>query len=166
MEINPALQGVWLFWSFVFGAALCVLQIFFASLGSFLKRRVPTFSFRFFCDFLLLVLAAVGYVLLGYYFNKGDLRFFSLLGLCVGFFTLRAIFGKLLYKLLRLILRSIFRVFGIILSPLANLLRKTAKCLQNLAYNLSKVLAKIPLLVYNVYVKIDIVKRSNGGFLE
>ena len=166
MEINPALQGIWLLWSVTFGTALCVLEVIFSSLVSFLKRRLPIFFFRFFCDFLLLTLAAVGYVLLGYYFNKGDLRFFSLLGVCVGFFAFRALFGKLLYKLVRLILMSIFRVLGIILSPVLKMLRKWAKCLQNLAHNLLKNLEKIPSLVYNIYVKADVLKRSDGGFLK
>ncbi len=166
MEIKPALQGVWLLWSFAFGTALCVLEVFFASLVSFLKGRLTAFFSRFFCDLFLLILAAIGYVLLGYYFNKGDLRFFSLLGSCVGFFAFRALLGKLLYKLLRRIFASIFHALGIILSPALKMLRKCLKCLQNLAYNLLKNLAKIPSMVYNIYVKIDVLKRSDDGFLK
>ena len=166
MEIYPAVQGAWLLCSVALGAALCVLHSLFAALCSFSKRRAAVFLLRFFCDFLLLLTAAVCYVLLGYYFNKGDLRFFSLLGLCVGFFAARALFGKLLYRLLRLIFASIFRIFGFILSPVIKMLIKMAKCLQNLVYNLAKALAKIPLLVYNIYVKIYVAKLSKGGFLE
>ena len=166
MEIYPAVQGAWLLWSVALGAALCVLQALFAALYSFPKRRAAVFVLRFFFDFSLLSVAAVCYVLLGYYFNKGDLRFFSLLGMCVGFFATRALCGKLLYKLFRFVLTSIFRIFGFILSPAFKMLRKTVKCLQNLVYNLAKALAKIPLLVYNIYVKVYALKRSDGGFLE
>ena len=166
MEIYPAIQGAWLLWSFVLGAALCVLQALFAVLYSFPKRRAAVLVLRFFFDFSLLLVAAVCYVLLGYYFNKGDLRFFSLLGLCVGFFATRALCGRLLYRVLRFVLMSVFRIFGFILSPAFKMLRKTAKCLQNLLYNLAKALAKIPMLVYNIYVKIYALKRSDGGFLE
>ena len=166
MEIYPAIQGAWLFWSAVLGAALCVLQVLFDVLCSFLKRRAAVFAFRFLGDFFLLLTAAVCYILLGYYFNKGDLRFFSLLGLCVGFFATRALLGKLLYKPLRFVFLSIFRIFGFVLSPVLKMLIKTAKCLQNLAFNLIKVLAKIPSLVYNIYVKIYALRRSSGGFLE
>ena len=166
MEISPAIQGAYLFWSFVLGAALLLIWELFAALCSFLEHRATVFFFRLFSDLFLLFLAAVGYILLGYYFNKGEVRFFSLLGMCVGFFAVRALLGKLLYKLFRLIFFAIFRIFGLILSPALKLLRKTAKCLQNLAYNLRKVLAKFSILVYNIYVKIDVFGRSRGGFLE
>jgi len=166
MEIYPAIQGAHLLWSISLGAALSALWVLFAALCSFFKRRAAVFVFRFFCDLFLVLTAAVCYILLGYYFNKGEVRFFSLLGMCVGFFAFRALLGKLLYKLLRLIFASIFRIFGFILSPLAKLLIKTAKCLQNLAYNLAKVLAKFPLWVYNIYVKIYVLKNAKRGFLD
>ena len=166
MEIYPAVQGTWLLWSTVLGAALCLLQTVFAAICSFLKKRAAVFAFRFFCDFSLVLVAAVCYILLAYYFNKGNLRFFSLLGMCVGFFATRALLGKHLYKLLRLVLVSIFRIFAFILSPVIKMLIKTAKCLQNLAHHLLKLLAKIPLMMYNIYVKIYVIRRANGGFLE
>jgi len=52
------------------------------------------------------------------------------------------------------------------LSPVIKMLRKWAKCLQILTYNLLKNLEKIPSLVYNIYVKADVLKRSDGGFLK
>lgn len=166
MEISPAVQGAYLFWSFVLGAALLVPWELFAALCSFLKRRAAVFAFRLFSDLFLLFSAAVCFILLGYYFNKGEARFFSLLGMCGGFFAVRTLLGKPLYKLFRLIFLAIFRIFGLILSPALKLLIKMAKCLQNLAYNLRKVLAKFSILVYNIYVKIDVFGRARGGFLE
>lgn len=166
MEISPVIQGAYLLWSFVLGAALLLLWELFAALCSFLGRRAAVFTFRLFSDIFLLFFAAVCFILLGYYFNKGELRFFSLLGMCVGFFVVRALLGKLLYKLLRWIFLLIFRILGRILSPVLKMLRKMAKCLQNLAYNLIKVLAKFLTWVYNIYVKIYVTKRARGGFLE
>ena len=130
-----------------------------------MRGRVAALFLRFFFDFSLLLLAATGYVLLGYYFNFGELRFFSLLGLIGGFFLLRVTLGRVLYSLFRFILKSIFAIFGAILRPVGKMLRKTAKCLQNLASKLAKALAKILYMVYNIYVKIYTLKRSNEGFL-
>ncbi len=154
-----------------FGACLALAWGTLAVIFSLAERRAHALRVvRFLCDFLLMAAAGAGICIFSYYFNRGEVRFFALLGLFCSFCLTRKIFSLLLAPLLEVaicaFLRAAWRIICIILTPFAKIFKYLVNKLQKIIRFIRKTLAKIGNLVYNICVRKYILKKSHRGFLK
>ncbi len=166
MEISPVLQAKLLFYSFCLGGSVGVICDVFRPLCAFLKKKGHGYgAVRFIGDLLALVYAALGTVLLTYYFNKGEFRGFCLLGLAVGFFVYRHTLSYAVSTILIRAVRLILHIFRVFVTPFVKMFEILVNIFVKINYYIHKALEKITVLVYNMYVKSVIVRRACKGFL-
>ncbi len=168
MEIFPQIQARLLFLTIITGICSGTLFDLLTQVTGVLKkhfRRTAAIA-RAIGDFLLAVATGAIIIILSYYFNKGELRFFCIFGLGVGFLLY---FGVLSYAV-RPVEKFIFRIFYCILRlifrPICKIFEFFQRNLQNILYYTAKALAKKTILVYNICIKRSIVKRAKKGFLD
>ena len=167
MEISPLGQAYLLLYSTLFGASLGVFyDVFFIMRRLLVPRKVLAGIVRFVGDLLLLVAAGIGLVLLCYYFNKGEVRFFTVLGLAAGFFVWRTVPSRIFILTASAFLRILFAIIRRILAPLVKIFKYLVNILRKSIYSMQKVLAKIMIMVYNIRVKKTVLKRSRDGFIR
>lgn len=167
MEISPILQARLLLYSAIFGAVLGVAYDIYNELIRPLERKKTLRAiFGFIGDFALPAVAGVGLVLLCYYFNKGEIRFFSVFGIIAGFFCWRFTFSKLFKHILHLILTTVFSIIRLMLTPVMKIFELLVNIIQKFIYFIYKVLAKSIVLMYNIIVKRGVLKRADKGFLK
>lgn len=167
MEISPMLQARLLLYSVIFGAAIGVVyDICNELIRPFERKKILGAILRFIADFLLLALAGVGLVILCYYFNKGEIRLFSVIGILTGFFGWRFTLSRLFKKVLHLILTTAFSVIWLVLTPVVKTFELSVNFIQKIIYFIYKVLAKSIVLMYNIIVKRGVLKRADKGFLK
>lgn len=166
MEISPILQSKLLLLSALFGVTVGVAWDITASVLCALQGNKTQKIFVFLRDLLLVATSGIGLILLCYYFNKGELRAFAVLGFVGSFFCCRATLGgcvrrisKFALRLAFFIIRGLFTPFLAFFKYLVNILQKT------LQYSV-RGLAKIIGLVYNIIVKKSILQKAKHGFLK
>ena len=166
MEISPIGQAYLLLYCALFGVCLgAFYDVFVVIRRLCADKKALSGIARFVGDLLLLVTAGVGTVLLCYYFNKGEVRFFAFLGLAVGFFLWRAVPSRAFVPALSVLFRLLFAVLRRIFRPLAKIFKYLVNILQKSIYYIKKSLAKIMIMVYNINVKRTVLRRSKDGFI-
>ena len=167
MEISPILQARLLLYTVLLGACTALLcdamwLVCDALAG---KRRIRAVT-RFFSDVCVFFFAGSGVVLLSFYFNKGTVRFFCLLGLAGGFFIYRVVLSRLTRYVLKRLYCLIFSLVRIILLPFAKFFKKLVRFFQKTKYYMLKALAKIVILVYNIIIRDSILRKAKKGFIK
>ncbi len=166
MEISPVLQSKLLLYTFFLGGSVGLISDIFRFTCTVLKDKRHSYSIvRFAGDLLAIVYAALGTVLLSYYFNKGEFRAFCLLGLFAGFFLYRHTLSYAVTAVLKWILSVFLHIFRIFISPFVKILKKLVIIIAKFKYYIQKALEKIKVLVYNIYVNNIIISRARKGFL-
>lgn len=167
MEISPLGQAYLLLLCVLFGLSLgAFYDLFRAVRYSVLSKRAAASAIRFVGDFLLPVSAGAGIIILCYYFNKGELRFFAVLGLAAGFFLWRAAASRIFTAAVRRIIRALFDTVRFVSAPLVKLFKYLVNAIKKTIYFMHKVLEKKANSVYNISMKRAILKKSRGGFIK
>ena len=171
MEIYPLIQAKLLLYTFYLGALVGVIcDVFRLFCSFFAQRRFLRTVIRALGDLFAVGLASLGIVVLCYYFNNGDIRFFCFVGLFLGFFIYRRTLSILIVNLLKLIYRVSRAIICFFLTPIVKFFIFLLKILKNVSYYIVKPIEKLLLLVYNisiykVFAKIKgfvAFKRANG----
>ncbi len=153
MEISPVLQARLLLWCASLGAVMGVLWELRGALLALVKvGRLLRTVLTFFCDLLFVCFSGVGIIILSYYFNKGEVRLFSFLGFFAAFFVARVTLGKIFSKVIIILLRILYKIVRLILSPFVKTFKYLVNILQNVIYFILKGIAKISILVYNICI--------------
>ncbi len=168
MEIFPLLQARLLFFTVLIGLSTGALFDLSAQIVSVLKKRFSLVAeiFRVLGDFLIVASAGVISVILCYYFNRGEIRAFCVIGLGIGLSVYFGLISRAVKAIYALVFRVIFFIFRLIFHPLHNIAKKLRRNLQNILYYVIKALAKKVILVYNICVKKSIFKGARKGFLN
>ena len=167
MEINPTLQGMLLLCSCLFGVIMGIVQDFFICGADVLKiPKKLRVIVRFFGDFLWMITAAIGLVLLCYYYNRGAFRIYCATGFFLAFLLYKTIFSCLSKKVIEMLLELIYKVVKIILYPLVKVCKIMSYMLKKTKYCIVKTIEKVSVLVYNIYVRKRTVRRARRGFLN
>ena len=193
MEISPLTLLVLLISSFLLGGFVGVIndinkmiRVFlcgeedfdrYKKMAVFFKMKKNGISFNktlmnaltFIQDIFTLTLAAVGLILLNYYYNDGYFRFFSFFAMVVGFviyyFTLGKLAAVILESLAFFLRCIIVTIVRIVTYPIALLI----KCIKNLIVKLfikyKKCIEKNKNLRYNKKRRELIVELSKCGFI-
>ena len=164
MEISPILLTWLLAYSFIFGAALGVLDDVAVVLCKRLKKSTVRLC-RFLFDFALCAVATVGIILLNYYLNKGTFRFFTLVGAAAGVWLHKNTLSAIVKILLDYMLELMERILRVIAAPILKLLLKLVSILLKVKYFIQKALEKIRGMVYNNYIKGKVFSKAERGFL-
>ena len=162
MEIYPLVYARLLLYTAVLGGAVGALCDLFRVLCAKLSKKG---ILRAIGDFLAVALASLGLIVLCYYFNRGAIRGFCVVGLLAGFFVYRHTLSHLICPLISLAFRVIFTVFAKIASPIVKFFIFLEKIFQKSKYYLAKALEKLCDWVYNIYIGRFIIKRARKGFL-
>ncbi len=121
-------------------------------------------------DMLLFLFAAAGTVVLNYYFNHGQFRFYTVIALVVGFVLYYFTVGKLvalLSEMIVLLLRAIFTVLlASVLRPIAIFFDFLEKIIKKMLINIEKTIANRRKRVYNKSKVKRTMERSQDGFLN
>ena len=168
MEIFPLLQARLLFFTVLIGLSTGALFDLSEQIVSVLKKRFSLVAeiFRVLGDFFIAASAGVISVILCYYFNRGEIRAFCVIGLGMGLGVYFGLMSKAVKTLYALVFRVIFFIFRLIFHPLYDFAKKLLRNLQIVLYYVIKSLAKKVILVYNIYVKKSIFKGARKGFLK
>ncbi|MBE6577138.1 MAG: hypothetical protein E7653_03270 [Ruminococcaceae bacterium] len=167
MEILPGLLLKLLLLCACLGAAVGMLCDAFELICSFLKKKGARWrAARFFGDFVAVLVAALGVIVLCYYFNNGTVRGFCFLGVIAGFFVYRYTISRPFCVLVQWAFGILFKIFRIVLLPFAKIFTFLVKILRKTKFYLAKVLEKNMLLVYNVIKYKYIYKKSRKGFID
>ncbi len=171
MEISPVLQARYLGVLCLFG---CVMAFVWGVLGVLFslaaEKKLRLSPLKFLCDFLIVSAAGAGIIVFSYYFNRGEVRFFAVLGFFCAYLLTAKIFSAVLAKPLaftfRAILHIIFRIICTILTPLVKTFKYLVNILQKIIGFVRKTLAKFRVLVYNICARKYILKKSKKAFLK
>ena len=192
MEISPLLLLQLLFFSFLWGAIIGLLndinrlvRVFFGikytkinydKIYSKLKFKQIGASgkkiLKFIIvaqDLILLLILTYGIIILNYYFNDGRIRWFSVLAFIIGFILYYFVIGKMIMTIsepiVLIIHFLILTVFKIFLMPFIVLL-KFIKCSVEKIYNvLRKRIEKKKNISYNKKRKEYLLEKSKQGFV-
>ncbi len=166
MEISPVLQSQLLLWCAVLGVCIGVLWELFSAVISFFAehgRKAKILQFVF--DFYTVVSAGFLLLVLCYYFNKGEVRFFAFAGFFAALAVFKIFVGKAVKHLFCAILRIMHGIICAILKPLVEIFKYSVNKLQKIIYFIRKVLEKCGSLVYNIYIRKTMLKKSKSAFL-
>ena len=133
-------------------------------------RRLCLPILMFVQDVLLFVFAAVGTVILNYYFNQGRFRLYTVLAVLLGFLIYYGTVGRLVMLVsegIVLILRSVCTVIFVLFSrPICLFVGFFGKNAKKTVKNLGNAIAKKRKRVYNKHKKNKIMRQSEQGFLD
>jgi hypothetical protein len=197
MEISPLTLSILLLYSFLWGGIIGVINdvnkvirvILFGN--AFFERYKKTVEFFrlnnrpqksnsldrtflniliFIQDFFALIIAAVGLILLNYYYNDGYFRLFTFIAIFIGFFIYYFTIGKLVTVILEplaFFLRCIIiSVIRIIILPLRLLLKSIITLIFKLFVKCKKSIEKNNNLRYNRKRREQIIRLSGYGFFN
>ena len=120
-------------------------------------------------DLVLFAYAALGTVLLNYYFNDGQLRIYTLVAVLVGFLIYFFTLGKLvtaLSGLLVFVLRSTICVaFFLFFLPFRKIFRIFGEFIEKIREKVSKTIAIKRKTMYNMSRVKCLLKEADSGFL-
>ena len=192
MEISPLVLSFLLFYSFLWGALIGLLNDVNKIIRTFLcgeysysiikfysffkinvntRKKEPSVTKKiifngliFFQDLSFIIIAAVGIIILNYYYNDGYFRFFSFLSMTVGFFFYWLLISKVIMKLFVPIIS--FSRFLIILAvtPFLVLFRIIKKFIVKILSTLKKCIEKKQEIRYNKNRRERLIKYSKKGF--
>ena len=121
-------------------------------------------------DVFFFCLAGVGIVILNYAYNDGQLRFYTVIALFLGFFLYYFTIGKLVISLSEWIvffLRAVCAILFFLLSaPLIKLFSLLWRGMKKIRSNLQKALAKRRKKVYNINKEKACLTAADRGFLH
>lgn len=168
MEIFPWLQAKLLLLTFLTGLCTGALFDLFSQVTGVLKKRFLRISLtvRAIGDLVTVTLAGVTVIILCYYFNKGEFRFFCILGLVAGLLLYFFAFSFIVKRIYKCIFCVIFGVFRFFWRPMFRFAKFIERNLQIILYYASKALAKKAILVYNICIKRSTLKKARRGFLR
>ena len=200
MEISPLMMAWLLRCSFFFGAAVGVfydlnriirvllgvryskkafdrlfslrLPILKRSLGLGQKRKMGAGMniIVFLGDVLTFLFGAVGLIVLNYSYNSGDVRFFSVFGVVLGFVIYYNTFGRLIILVLEpiafLVKYVILSFFIIIGWPFFGFGKNIAKYTKKILFLYTFTLEKRKEKLYNVREEVYLRKMAKNGFLK
>ncbi len=149
------------------GVCACIVWEFFSAVGAlFAEKRLNIKNLQIVFDFLFVTSAGLALMLLCYYFNKGEIRFFAFLG----FFSVFAIFKILLGRAFKCMFCAILRIFYAIIcavfKPFRLIFKYLVNKLQKIIQFVWKVLEKVAFWVYNKCTGLTMLKKSREGFLD
>ena len=132
-------------------------------------RRIALPILIFFQDVLLFVVAGVGTALLNFYYNNGQLRLYTVVGLVLGFVLYYFTLGRLVMLLsegIAFFLRAFLTVFLWVISrPLVLFVVFLGKNTKKLIKKFKKTIANNRKKVYNTYKVEKVLKEADHGFL-
>lgn len=167
MEISPILQARLLLYAAILGVTAGILRDVFTTLKAYLKNKKIIYVItEFVTDFLCVCFTGISLVLLCYYFNKGEFRFFAVIGTAVGFFAYILTLSRVLKRLFDMIFKSFLSIIRLITRPLVKIFKYLVNILRKTIQLILKGLANLHVLMYNVYSKNSVLKRSRKGFLR
>lgn len=133
------------------------------------KKRIRS-VLLFLQDVLLFVIMGIGIVVLNYTFNDGKNRFFTLLGVLIGFLLCRISIGLILKKVLQRFvywLEGFFSIFlYIIFHPFCKILNFLCKKTNKIIKKIRKSIANKKKKEYNLYVRRYFLQKAESGFLN
>ena len=147
----------------------------------FLKRKVNIKSKKtsrvavktaviFFGDLLCILCAGIGVVILNYSYNSGEFRFFTVIGVAIGFLLYYFTVGRVTIAFLEpaaAIVRYVFvSVIVVFLYPLYIIGKNILKLLSKTAFLYTFTLEKRKERVYNIREEVYLLKMSKNGFLN
>lgn len=200
MEISPFLLALLLGWSFFWGLILGVLndvnriiRVFCGvayskkHFGKLYEVDLPIVHrplgkregkihnkalslLIFFQDIIFFIVTGIGITVLNYEFNEGRFRFYTVLGVFIGFvlyyFTLGKIVMMVSEGIVFFIKAAFLVVFSAILHPFVILGQFFSKKLKKTALFLNITLANIRKKLYNNSRKKNMIEKSSKGFLK
>lgn len=167
MEISPILQARLLLYAAILGVTAGVLRDVFTTLKAYLKNKKIIYVItEFVTDFLCVCFTGISLVLLCYYFNKGEFRFFAVIGTAVGFLAYTLTLSRVFRRLFDLIFKTFLAIIRLIMQPLVKIFKYLVNNLRKTIQLILKALAKLRILVYNICSKNSVLKRSRKGFLR
>ena len=166
MEIFPLLQAKLLLLSVLIGLITGALFDLSEQVVSALERRLSFFAkiCKALGDFFIVASSGIVTVLLCYYFNRGEIRAFCVIGLGMGLILYFFLMSKIVKAVYALIFRTVLGILGFIFNPIVKIVKKLYISLQFAIFCLVKALAKKVNWVYNIYMKKSIFKRAKKGF--
>lgn len=121
-------------------------------------------------DILWWLFAAVGIILLNYFFNKGVFRAFTVFGMAVGFVLYYFTLGKLVMMLAEAIVFALkytfFALCGVLGYPFCIFLRIFLKIFKKAAYLLGNSLEKWRKKMYNIMGRKKMLQKASRAFLD
>ncbi len=167
MEISPVLQTELLFRCGLLGlAAGTVWELCAALEEQFYGKKTLYKILQFVFDFLIIAVFGFLVMIMCYYFNKGEVRFFAFAGFFAGFFAFKLTLGKWAKCLFCAILRILGSFICALLKPVVKIFKYSVNNLQKIIYFIRKVLEKIAGLVYNIYITKSILKKAENCFFD
>ena len=198
MEISPIRMALLLFYSFVFGISVGVfydanriIRVLFGERYSgrasgrvarlklpILKRAICQRPKRralgaivvFIGDFLCVLIAALGIIILNYAYNSGIFRMFTLFGTVGGFLLYYHTVGRLVLfisePLAMFIKYLVFSFFIICGYPFLKIFKLAVQNIRKIVFLFSFTIEKKCKKVYNVKEEVYLVEMSKNGFLD
>ncbi len=121
-------------------------------------------------DFLSVMLAVVGLLVLSYAYNDGKVRFFAMAGLAVGFWLYYFTAGRLVMLVsepVAFLIKYVFCAFFVILFlPFQKIIQNVVKNIRKLHFLYSFTLEKKQKKVYNIEEKICLLELAKNGFVS
>lgn len=198
MEISPIRMALLLFYSFCFGMGVGVfydanrmIRVFLgerysrSKLGGIAalklpvchrpvclegKKRALRATVIFIGDFLCVLVAALGIIILNYSYNSGEFRMFTLFGVIVGFLLYYHTLGRLvmlvsepLAILIKYLIFSFFIIFGF---PFLKIGQIIVKNIKKVVFLYTITLEKRYKKLYNVKEEVYLLEMAKKGFLN
>ncbi len=198
MEISPIRMALLLFYSFVFGMGVGVfydanriIRVFLGERYSRVgvegiaswklpichkpiylegKKKTVRKAVIFIGDFLCVLVAALGIIVLNYSYNSGEFRMFTFFGTAVGFLLYYHTVGRLvmlisepLAILIKYLVFSFFIIFGY---PFLKIGQIIVKNIKKVVFLYSFTLEKRSKKLYNVREEVYLFEMSKKGFLN
>lgn len=121
-------------------------------------------------DIFLFVFAAVGTVILNYYFNQGRFRLYTVAAVAVGFVIYYFTIGRLVMLLsegIVFLIRSVWTIFFVLISrPICVFVEFFRKNAKKMNENLQNAIAKKRKRVYNKRKQMRMMQEAEKGFLH
>lgn len=121
-------------------------------------------------DFLTVLAGSIGLLVLNYGYNSGRFRFFTVIGIFVGFLLYYFTLGKLTLGViapLAFFLKYLFFAFFVVLwSPFKFLTKIVIKNVRKIYFLCQFALEKKRKKEYNIYEKVWLLEMSKNGFID
>ena len=134
--------------------------------GENIKNKGVCALIRFILDFCIIFVSGLALVVMCYYFNFGEVRFFCFFGAFTGLILEKITVSRLIRFILSKILLLICTLLGIIWQPFVKILDILAKILLKIKNKFFKAIEKMFKTLYNIYVRKKLIKKSKKGFLK
>ena len=124
----------------------------------------------FLTDLFTVLFAGVGLISLNYGYNDGKFRFFTIIGVLIGFLLYYFTLGKLTVGVLApiafFIKYAFFALFAILCLPFRFFAKIVIKNVRKIYFLCENALEKRRKKEYNIYEKVSLLELSKNGFLS